>query len=143
MSDKDDKAKDVKKTEKVQAFLTISSDGSAPKMECKLVGEESYPANMVKLPGVVLEVCDPTADVDDWEAANKLVEMCRMGEALQENTDHIEDNLGKMYDMLEDMISGMDRNLPLGNASTRTLLSQIQKHVVDTGKCIGIDVEDF
>lgn len=127
----------------MQLFLKVSG-GELPQLVMKPVKKDSYPANLVILPGCVAEIKEEFDENDAWTACGKVSELCRYGQKLVSDgakTTALYDHLSDAYEILNDIMTLMADEAMIGCKSIYALASRVKEFLVSAGKCVDLDLE--
>lgn len=130
-------------TQMMQLFLKVSG-GELPQLVMQPVKKDSYPANLVILPGCVAEIKEEFDENDAWTACGKVSELCRYGQKLVSDgakTTALYDHLSDAYEIIEDLMVLMADEANIGCKSIYALASRIREFVVMAGKCVDLNLE--
>jgi len=133
-----------------QVFLkvgeTVRDADLCPRLMLRSADEEGYPANLVKLNGVVLEK-DPKekwTEDDAWTVASNIASMCREqteseGRAPARNA--MCEHLAYAYSILCDYLRETEGDWLMSKETSETLIRGAIDRIVSAGKCIGFELD--
>ena len=122
-----------------QAFLEVKGSASPNVVLREL--NEPYPANLVMLKGVVVEVDDdmsPTED-DAWNVCGRIAEKCREAEEHDAMCEH----LAYAYSILCDYLRADEGDWLMSKETSETLIRGAIDRIIRAGKCADFNLEKY
>lgn len=137
---------------KSQVFLKVGDavrDADlCPRLMLRSADEEGYPANLVKLNGVVLEK-DPKekwTEDDAWTVANDIASMCREQAESKDGTparDAMREHLAYAYSILCDYLRETEGEWLMSKETSETLIRGAIDRIVRAGKCVKFELDQY
>ena len=123
----------------------ISIEGAClPTIAIRPVDTESYPANLVKLEGVVVELPGGRGEEKSaWDIAQRISDLCRIGseaESEMGNRNAMCDHLAYAYNILTDYVNFDDEHT-VSKETAETLIRGAMDRIVRAGKCFGFELD--
>ena len=153
MANKKEK-KESKVSELMQAYLKVDCMGSGnpPRIVLRKASEESHLADLVMLPGVVVDVdgvfpdCDKLSEQDSWEICSKVSERLRIAERTEKETENrkaYSEHLAYAYSILCDYVKKFDGDYTMSKETAETLIRGAIDRIVSAGKCFGFRLDQY
>ena len=145
MSDQNDTSQDDTSVQVRQLFLKISGD-ECPQLVTQPASKDSCPANLVLLPGCLIESCEEMDETGAWEAADKVADMCRSGLETQRKTPQrnaLCEHLAYAYSILCDYVMEFDDDYTMSKETAETLIRGAIDRIVSAGKCVGFELDKY
>jgi len=153
MAKKTDK-NESKVSELMQAYLKVDCMGSGnpPRIVLRKASDESHTADLVFLPGVVVEVsgafpdCAKWSEQDSWEICSKVAERLRLAEQTEKDTTKRNaycEHLAYAYSILCDCAKECDGDWTMSKETWETLIRGAIDRIVRAGKCFGFRLDQY
>ena len=126
-----------------QVYVALYND-DLPDIAVRPVDEESHPANMVKLDGVVVE--RSKGEKMPWDIAQRISYLCRLGseaESKMGNRNSMCEHLAYAYSILVDYVKEFDGDFTMSKETAETLIRGAMDRIVSAGKCIGFELDKY
>ena len=144
----------LKGAELMQAYLKADSgeSGDAPRIVLRKASDESHTADLVLLPGVVVESSDEFADCakwseqDSWEICSKVAERLRLAEKTEKEAPGRNaycEHLAYAYSILCDYVQEFDDDYTMSKETAETLIRGAIDRIVRAGKCFGLRLDQY
>ena len=134
----------------LQAYLKVS--GGAPRIVLRRASDESYAADLVLLPGVVVEASGTYPDYaawseqDSWAVCSKVAERMRLAERTEKdapNRNAYCEHLAYAYSILCDYVLEFDDDYTMSKETAETLIRGAIDRIVRAGKCFGLRLDQY
>lgn len=153
MTNKKEK-KESKVSELMQAYLKVDCMGSGnpPRIVLRKASDESHIADLVMLPGVVVDVEGVSPDFanwseqDSWEICSKVAERLRIAEKTEKestNRKAYSEHLAYAYSILCDYVKEFDGDYTMSKETAETLICGAIERIVRAGKCFGLRLDQY
>ena len=146
---KDEKKSEEKgKTRLMQVFLEVKG-AEHPKVVLRPASDDSYPANLVLLKDVVVEVADDKywSEDDAWKVCGKIADKCREVEECEDanmsGRNAICEHLTYAYCILCDYLRETEGDWLMSKETSETLIRGAIERLVWAGKCIGFKLDEY
>lgn len=152
-------AKKIKKCESkgaelMQAYLKVDCMGSGnpPRIILCKASDESHTADLVMLPGVVVEVsgvfpdCAKWSEQESWEICSKVAERLRLAEKTEKEAPSRNaycEHLAYAYSILCDYVQEFDDDYTMSKETAETLIRGAIDRIVRAGKCFGLRLDQY
>lgn len=145
----------VKKVaESMQACLKVDcgDSGDAPKIALRKASDKSHFADLVPLPGVVVELGGDFPDDGRWTekdaflVCSKLAEKLRTAERCEKNLQGMNafrEHLAYAYSILCDYVQEYDGDWMMSKETGETLIRGAIDRIVRAGKCFGFRLDQY
>lgn len=125
----------------------ISVEGACiPNIAIRPADMKSYPANMVKLEGAVVEFSGSRGEKSAWDIAQRISELCRLGneaESEMGNRNAMCEHLAYAYCILSDYVKEFDGDFTMSKETAETLIRGAMDRIVSAGKCFGFELDKY
>ena len=125
----------------------ISVEGACiPTIAIRPADMKSYPANMVKLEGAVVELSGSRGEKSAWDIAQRISELCRLGneaESEMGNRNAMCEHLAYAYCILADYVKEFDGDFTMSKETAETLIRGAIDRIVSAGKCFGFKLDNY
>ena len=143
-----------KGAELMQAYLKVDCMGSGnpPRIVLRKASDESHTADLVLLPGVVVEVggafpdCAKWSEQDSWEICSKVAERLRLAEKTEKEAPSRNaycEHLAYAYSILCDYVKEFDDDYTMSKETAETLIRGAIDRIVRAGKCFGFRLDQY
>jgi len=140
--------------ELMQAYLKVDCMGSGnpPRIVLRKASDESITADLVLLPGVVVEAsgdfpdCSKWSEKDSWEICSKVAERLRLAERTEKDTPKRNaycEHLAYAYSILCDYVQEFDDDYTMSKETAETLIRGAIDRIVSAGKCFGFRLDQY
>lgn len=132
----------------MQVFLEVKG-AEPPKVVFRPASDDSYPANLVLLKDVVVEVDDDKnrTEGDAWNVCGKIADKCREVEEYEDanmsGRNAICENLTYAYSILFDYLRDAEGDWLLSKETSETLIRGAVDRIVRAGKCVNLNLENY
>ena len=153
MANKKEK-KESKASELMQAYLKVDCMGSGnpPRIVLRKASDESHTADLVLLPGVVVEVsgafqdCAKWSEQDSWEICSKVAERLRLADNTEKESPSRNaycEHLARAPSSLCDYVKEFDGDYTMSKETAETLICGAIERIVRAGKCFGLRLDQY
>lgn len=130
----------------MQMFLKV--DGAKmPALEFRPADEDAHPANMVLLPGAVVDTdSDSTGENFAWEVAGKVANLCRSGHEVQSKAGQrnaLCEHLSYAYSILCDYLRETEGDWLISKETAETLIRAAVERIEWAGKCVDFALDNY
>lgn len=132
----------------MQVFLEVKG-AEHPKVVLRPASDDSYPANLVMLKDVVVEVADDKywSEDDAWKVCGKIADKCREVEEYEDanmsGRNAICEHLTYAYCILCDYLRETEGDWLMSKETSETLIRGAIERLVWAGKCIGFKLDEY
>ena len=141
-------------SELMQVYLKVDCMGSGnpPRIILRKASDESHTADLVRLPGVVVEVsgtfpdCAKWSEQDSWEICSKVAERLRLAEKTEKEAPGRNaycEHLAYAYSILCDYVQEFDDDYTMSKETAETLIRGAIDRIVSAGKCFGFRLDQY
>lgn len=128
-----------------QIFIEVKG-GEPPKIVSRPIDTNGYPANLVKLNGVVLDKA-PLAEWsedDSWTVASNVASMCRDNADLDlPKHNALCEHLAYAYSILCDYLRETEGDWLMSKETSETLIRGAVDRIVRAGKCVDFSLDQY
>ena len=141
-------SEDGGKRKLMQVFLEVKG-AEHPKVVLRPASDDSYPANLVMLKDVVVEVDEDKywTEDDAWNVCGKIADKCREVEEYEDAHmsvgDTMREHLAYAYSILRDCLMNAEGDWPLSKETSETLIRGALDRIVRAGKCVDFNPENY
>lgn len=145
---KDTDKEGSKDTEMMQAYLSVSD--YAPRIVLRRASDESYDANLIPMPGIVVEArgdfqdYDKLAEKDSWDICSKIAERLSLAEQTgkdDKNRNSCCEHLAYAYSILFDYVRSFYGDYTISKETAETLIRGAIDRIVRAGKFLGLRLD--
>jgi hypothetical protein len=124
--------------------LCLYMDGSElPQLVSEPAGKGSHAANLVPLPGCVIESDGDIAREEYcWKMASKVADVCKEGFEAKRSNEYCE-HLAYAYSILCDYVKEFDDDYTMSKETAETLIRGAIDRIVRAGKCFGLRLDQY
>ena len=132
----------------MQAFLEVKGD-KPPSVTLRPASDDSYPATLVILKDVVVEVDDDKSQTEDdaWKVCGMIADKCREAEEHEDAHMSIRnamcEHLAYAYSILCDYVKEFDDDYTMSKETAETLIRGVMDRIVSAGKCIDLNLKNY
>jgi len=141
-------SEDGGKRKLMQVFLEVKG-AEHPKVVLRPASDDSYPANLVMLKDVVVEVADDKSwsEDDAWKVCGKIADKCREVEECEDanmsGRNAICEHLTYAYCILFDYLRETEGDWLMSKETSETLIRGAIERLIWAGKCIGFKLDEY
>ena len=136
------------KKKRMQVFLEVKG-AEHPKVVLRPASDDSYPANLVMLKDVVVEVDEDKywTEDDAWNVCGKIADKCREVEECEDanmsGRNAICEHLTYAYCILCDYLRETEGDWLMSKETSETLIRGAIERLVWAGKCVGFKLDEY
>ena len=145
---------ELKGTNLMQAYLKVDCIGSgeAPSIVLRNASYESHEADLVPLPGIVVESSgefkgyEKWSEKCSWDVCSKVSERLRLAELTEKDANNMDaycENLAYAYSILCDYLKVFDGDYTMSNETAETLIRGAIDRIMRAGKCFGLMLDQY
>lgn len=141
-------SEDGGKRKLMQVFLEVKG-AEHPKVVLRPASDDSYPANLVMLKDVVVEVDEDKywTEDDAWNVCGKIADKCREVEECEDanmsGRNAICEHLTYAYCILCDYLRETEGDWLMSKETSETLIRGVIERLVLAGKCVGFKLDEY
>lgn len=141
-------SEDGGKRKRMQVFLEVKG-AEHPKVVLRPASDDSYPANLVMLKDVVVEVDEDKywTEDDAWNVCGKIADKCREVEEYEDanmsGRNAICEHLTYAYCILCDYLRETEGDWLMSKETSETLIRGAIERLVWAGKCVGFKLDEY
>jgi hypothetical protein len=147
------KKNESKGAELMQAYLkVIWGSANAPMIVLRKASDESHSADLVPLPGVVMEAnegildCAKWSEHDSWEVCSKVADRLGLAEKMEKEAPSRNaycEHLAYAYSILCDYVKEFYGDYTMSKETAETLIRGAIDRIVRAGKCFGLRLDQY